>query len=139
MTGAVHASIGAGIGSFFKSKTAAFAAGMISHLVADALPHKDYPPAVEAPLLLGAIGGIAAWKGLDSPEFWGALGAVAPDLEHALLVAGVIDAEHEVFPTHIGEGKWHGAKSDERWSQLCLVVAALGMVALNDNDQGADQ
>jgi hypothetical protein len=139
VTGAVHASIGAGVGSFFKSKAAAFAAGMLSHLVADALPHKDLPPAVEVPLLLGALGGVAAWKGLDSPEFWGALGAVAPDFEHALLVAGIIGIEHEVFPTHIGDGKWHGAENDERWSQLILAVAALGTVALNTKDRGTDQ
>lgn len=139
MTGAVHACVGAGIGSFFKSKTAAFAAGVLSHLVMDALPHKDYSPAVEAPLLLGTMGGIAAWKGLDSPEFWGTLGGVAPDFEHALLVGGIIGPEHEVFPSHIDDGKWHGAENGERWSQLFLVVAALAAVALNTDNRGADQ
>ena len=139
MIGAVHASIGASIGSFFNSRPAAFAAGVLSHLVADALPHKDFCPAVEAPLLLGAMSGIAVWKGLDSPEFWGALGAVSPDFEHALLVAGIIRAEQEVFPTHIGNGKWHGVRNDERWSQFFLVVAALAVVALNTEDRGADK
>lgn len=132
MLGAVHASIGAGVGSFCKSKSAAFAAGVFSHLVADALPHKDYAPEVEAPLMLGVLAGIAAWKGLDSPEMFGALGGVAPDLEHALALVGAIDPDSKVFPTHITDGKWHGPKNDERWSQLLIAVAALLAVALND-------
>ena len=132
MIGAVHACVGAGVGSFFKSKTAAFAAGVLSHLAMDALPHKDFSPAVEAPLVLGAIAGIATWKGLDSPELWGALGGVAPDFEHALLVAGIIGPQHEVFPTHIVDGNWHGTEHGERWSQLFLVVAAVAAVALNE-------
>jgi hypothetical protein len=139
LTGAVHACVGAGIGSFFKSRTAAVAAGGLSHFAMDALPHKDFPHSVEAPLLLAAMGGIAAWKGLDSPEFWGTLGAIMPDFEHALRVAGIIGTEHEVFPTHIGDGKWHGTENEERLSQLLLVVAGLAAVALNTEDRGANR
>lgn len=108
--------------------------GVVSHLVADALPHKDLSVAAEVPLLLGTMAGIAAWKGLDSPEFWGAMGAVAPDFEHALLIAGVIGKEQEIFPTHIDDGKWHGAESNERWSQALIAIAALVAVALNSED-----
>ncbi len=132
MTGAVHASIGAGVGSFCKNKSTAFVSGVISHLVADMLPHKDLSPAIEVPLLLGALAGIAAWKGLDSPEFWGAVGGVIPDSEHALLLAGLIDETQEIFPTHIDNGKWHGPENGERISQILIAAAALAAVVLNE-------
>lgn len=134
MLGAVHASIGAGVGSFCKSKSAAFVSGVLSHLFADALPHKDFSPTVEVPLMIGMLAGIAAWKGLDSPEFYGAIGGIAPDIEHGLLFAGIIDKEKEIFPTHIQDGKWHGVESNERFSQVLLVIAALVAVALNTEE-----
>lgn len=128
----VHACIGAGVGSFCENKGTAFVSGVVSHLIADMLPHKDLSPAVEVPLLLGALAGIAAWKGLDSPEFWGALGGVAPDSEHGLMIAGLIRADQEIFPTHITDGKYHGRESNERLSQLLIAVAALAAAALNE-------
>lgn len=134
MLGAVHACIGAGVGSFTDKKSAAFAAGMVSHAIADSLPHRDLSPELEAPLLLGTLAGIAYWKGLDSPEFWGAVGGVAPDFEHALEFAGLIGTEQKAFPTHIDDGKWHGDKSTERWSQLILSAVSLALVVMNTRD-----
>ncbi len=131
MIGAVHACIGAGAGSLVESQGAAFAAGVVSHAIADALPHRDLSPEVEAPLLLGALAGIACWKGLDSTEFWGAMGAVAPDFEHALSYVGLIGDDKKVFPTHIDGGKWHGDQSGtERWSQLAISAVSLALVLL---------
>jgi hypothetical protein len=133
--GSVHACIGAGVGSFTDRKCVAFAAGVLSHAVADSLPHRDLAPEHEAPLLLGTLAGIACWKGLDSPEFWGALGGVLPDFEHALVVAGLMGPERRIFPTHIDGGKWHGDESGtERWSQLILIAVSLALVALNTGD-----
>jgi len=123
--GAVHASIGAAIGSLVKDKRGAFVSGVASHVVADALPHTDFPPKVEVAFLAGALVGIAAWRGVDSPEFWGALGAVAPDAEHALLAADLIAPENEVFPTHLRDGAFHGPDSRERWSQALIALAAV--------------
>lgn len=136
MLGAVHACVGAGVGSFTENKAVAFAAGLFSHLVTDALPHRDLEdPVFEVPLVLGALAGIAYWKGPDSPEFWGALGGVAPDFEHALVVAGLMEKEREIFPTHVAGGKWHGDESGtERWSQLLLSIAALVAVAVDKRD-----
>ena len=91
MIGAVHAGVGAALGSLFKRRGSAFAAGVVSHLVADALPHKDFKPAIEVPLMAAAMAAIGKWRGVDSPEFWGAIGGITPDVEHAFLVAGVID------------------------------------------------
>lgn len=130
MGGAVHALIGAAIGSIVKNKTGAFAAGLASHAVADAMPHKDCSAATEVALMATAIAAIAKWRGIDSPEFWGALGAIAPDTEHALLLAGLITNEQEIFPTHIDNGKYHGADCGERISQILIALTAACITAL---------
>ena len=138
MIGAVHAAVGAGIGSLCKSKSAAFVAGVVSHLIADAAPHKDLSPKIELPLVAGAVLGIGLWRGLRSPEFWGALGGIAPDIEHGLLVAGVIEQEDEVFPTHAKNGKLHGRETDERWSQLLIAAASVLTIALTTRRGDSD-
>lgn len=135
MIGAVHASIGAGIGSFFKNKAAAFVAGVTSHLAADMIPHKDLDPRMEVPLMAGMMLAIAKWRGLNSPEFWGALGAISPDSEHALLVSGIIEPEQEIFPTHAPDMGLHGGESDERWSQVIIAGASLLAVLLNAGNE----
>lgn len=136
MIGAVHASIGAAIGSLSRTKVGAFAAGVVSHLIADLIPHRDLPPKVEIPLMAAALTGIAAWRGVDSPELWGALGGIAPDAEHALLVPGLITTDQEVFPTHLKDGKYHGPDSGERWSQALIVLAAVAVVAVGGRLNG---
>lgn len=126
MTGAAHASIGAALGAILKDRKLAFGAGVLSHIVADALPHRDLSPKVEATLLTATMSVITLRHGIDSPQFWGAVGAVAPDFEHLLLEAGLIQEEDEIFPTHIGLGKWHGRITNERISQIVtFVVCAL--------------
>ena len=132
MIAAVHAGIGAALGSLLGDRPSAFAAGVASHLITDALPHVDCRPSVEVPLLAAALAGIAAWKGANSPEFWGSVGAVAPDFEHALLVTGLIKQEHEVFPTHIDGGRYHGRETHSRWPQLAVALASVLIVALRD-------
>ncbi len=130
MIAAVHACVGAAVGRVFERKCAAFAAGVASHLITDALPHRDLDAKLEVPLLATALVGIAKWRGVDSPEFWGAMGGAAPDVEHGLLLAGLIEQEQEVFPTHVEGGKFHGRKSGERWSQAIAACAALLAIAL---------
>jgi hypothetical protein len=133
--GTVHACIGAGVGSFTDKKSIAFVSGVLSHAIADALPHRDVDPAIDVPMIAGVLTGIACWKGLDSPEFWGALGGVSPDIEHGLELVGLIEKDQKIFPTHIDNGKWHGDESGtERWSQLILSVVSLALVALNSRD-----
>lgn len=130
MMGAVHAGIGAAVGSLCKTKTGAFLAGVASHVIADILPHTDYPPVIEAPLVAASLAGIAAWRGVDSPEFWGALGGVAPDVEHGLLVTGLIREDQEVFPTHGPEPCLHGSVTGERWSQALITIACAALIGL---------
>ncbi|HOP79759.1 MAG TPA: hypothetical protein PLU88_05205 [Armatimonadota bacterium] len=125
MTGATHASIGAALGAIIRKPGLAFAAGVVSHIIADILPHRDCPPKVEAALLTATLGFIIARYGINSPQFWGAAGAVSPDFEHLLLELGLIRPEDEIFPTHIDYGKWHGSETNERISQLLTFAAGM--------------
>lgn len=129
MLGVVHACVGAGVGSLLRGRWGAFAAGLVSHAVIDALPHKDCSPWVDVPLTAGTLGAVALLRGVDSPEFWGALGAITPDAEHALVLTGAIGAEDEVFPTHAGSGAAHGRENGERWSQFAVAAVSLIMMA----------
>ncbi|MCX8052453.1 MAG: hypothetical protein N3B12_01480 [Armatimonadetes bacterium] len=130
MIGAVHVTVGAALGSILRDKTSAFAAGVASHVVTDSLPHRDYRAQVEAPLLAATLAGIAAWKGPDSPEFWGGVGAIVPDIEHVLNLIGLIDEDEKVFPTHINNGKYHGRKARCRWPQLLVTLGSVLIIAL---------
>jgi len=131
LTGIVHTIVGACVGSFFKNRAGAFAAGLASHVVLDAIPHKDFGPALEIPLAAGALAGIAGWRGVISPEFVGAMGGLCPDIEHGLGMVGILTEEQRAFPTHIFDGKYHAPESDERLSQLLIAAAALAVIALN--------
>ncbi len=133
MTGAVHALIGAALGAFCGKKSTAFLSGVASHILADALPHSDLKPSAEIPTMLGALALIAKLKGINSKEFAGALGAIAPDIEHGLLLLGMIEREQEFFPTHINEGKLHGPDSGEKISQILIASASLITLLLKDN------
>lgn len=131
MIGAVHASIGAALGSFFKKKSSAFVAGVVSHAVADAIPHRDFSPKVEVPLMAATMLLIGKLKGFDSPEFFGALGAIAPDSEHGIALARGGKYDEEFFPTHMKGAKFHGGYSSERLSQLVIVAASAFCLALS--------
>jgi hypothetical protein len=125
VTGITHAIIGAGVGALCKSRFSAFTAGVLSHIAADILPHKDLDPKIEVPLLAGSLALLAKRYGVNSRQFAGALGAVLPDSEHGLMVLGLIDEEDEIFPTHIDQGKYHGPDSGERLSQVIIAAAAI--------------
>jgi len=126
MTGSVHAAIGAAVGSLTRNRVLAFALGLGTHLVGDVVPHHDMG-ATETPLVFATLVRVAQQHGLNSPQFWGALGGVCPDFEH-------MPAEwrqdprrfgpmkEKLFPTHNGlvkHAKWPYA---ENWGVLMQVV-----------------
>jgi len=137
--GAVHACIGAALGALLRGKGRAFLAGVAAHAAADALPHSDFEAATEIPLAALAVVGIGTWKGVDSPEFWGAVGGLSPDFEHGLKLLKVITAEQEKFITHINDGEFHGRESGEKVSQILLAAAALAVLALVAGDCSEDR
>lgn len=127
---AVHALVGAAVGKGCGRKRSAFAVGVVTHLVGDLLPHKDFDPKVEAPLLAATLAFLAWRCGVRSPEFAGALGAVAPDVENALGIARIIPREFMRFPTHLENGRYHGPKTQSALPQGLLAAACLAFVLL---------
>ena len=127
MIAAVHALTGAVIGSVCRSRTQALAAGGASHLVGDALPHRDLEIPEEALLLGTALGVIALRCGWNSREFAGAVGAALPDVEN--LVARVLDVPetHMLLPTHRG---LHGRETRDFGGQLLLSLGCLAALFL---------
>ncbi|MFQ3548329.1 MAG: hypothetical protein SNJ70_01085 [Armatimonadota bacterium] len=131
MTGAVHALVGAALGSLFENKSSAFLTGVISHAICDVIPHKDLSAKAEVALMACVMTILERWKGLDSTEFWGALGAISPDIEHGLSLIGILPEDLKLFPTHIENGKYHGKKSDEQVSQLIIVFVCLFILLID--------
>jgi hypothetical protein len=124
---AVHALVGATAGRLAGRPVPAFAAGISTHLLGDLLPHKDFDPKIEAPLLAATLA-VLAWRfGVRSPEFVGAFGGIAPDFENAAMVTGLLPRSAMRFPTHISEAN-HGRKTASALPQG--VVASLCAVYL---------
>jgi hypothetical protein len=81
----LHAAVGATIGAATRSRTAALALGAVSHLVGDAVPHRDFSSrSFEAASGLAAIALLCRRRGLIDPATVGAAAATAPDIEHLL-------------------------------------------------------
>jgi hypothetical protein len=125
MMNAVHAILGAAVGSLSARKDVAFLAGVGTHLVGDLLPHKDYGPATELPLVAAALWWVGARRGWNSSTFWGAVGGAAPDIENALDRLGLGNSTGAAFPTH---GSWHGRKTEEVVSQGLVSLLCLALV-----------
>ncbi|MBV9848820.1 MAG: hypothetical protein JO250_03945 [Armatimonadetes bacterium] len=124
----VHAAVGAGVGARAKRPGAALAAGVISHLLCDLAPHRDYALPIEAPLALAVFLYLVGRYGPRSPQFWGAVGAVLPDAENALVIAGAFPQEKTIFPTHNEAAPWflgHGRKVRSPLPQIILAALAL--------------
>ena len=125
---AVHAAIGALCGAGIQNKPGAVVGGAASHLICDMVPHRDYPIKIEAPLAAVMFGYLIWRYGLNSPQVWGALGAVLPDGENALYVLGLLPGEWRVFPTHNEKSPYyigHGQAIESPASQAVLSVLAL--------------
>jgi hypothetical protein len=120
-----HAAIGAAIGSQSPTKEKAFAAGMVSHGIADLVPHRDFDMKIEVPLL-GFMLALIAWRfGLKSKQLWGAIGGFSPDIENGLEILGVIP--EAVYPTHT-KRPWfvgHGRKVKSILPQMLLILLCL--------------
>jgi hypothetical protein len=125
---AVHALLGAAVGTLSGSREGALAAGLATHLLGDLLPHKDFDPKVEAPLLAATLGLLARRCGMTSPALVGAVGGVLPDVENAAMIVGVLPKTAMRFPTHVEDGKHHGPKAASAWPQGVLAAACLALV-----------
>ena len=130
----VHAAVGSGVGSVIGRPAPAAGVGVVTHLLCDLVPHRDYDIRIEAPLALAMMAFLGARYGLRSPQFWGAVGAVLPDAENALAVGGAFPQTKTLFPTHNEAAPWflgHGRRVRSPWPQVALAVAALALAEKN--------
>jgi hypothetical protein len=126
----VHASIGAALGSRIANNRGAFSAGVASHMIADLIPHRDYPLKQELPLLFAALGFIGMRYGPTSPAMVGALGGIAPDIENGFASLGVLPKSMTIFPTHTPR-PWfigHGKRIESPLQQV--ILAGLCIVSI---------
>jgi hypothetical protein len=111
----------------------AFLLGIVSHAVLDAVPHYDIEDyRVDAGLTVTGflvLLGLGYW---NTPVFWGAVGAVVPDIENLLWRMGVISESRRIFPSHTRLVR-HGRPLANVWAipQVLLILGAVaGLVFL---------
>ncbi len=130
----VHAAVGAGVGGAARDPRAAAGVGVVTHLLCDLVPHRDYDIRIEAPLALAMFVSLGVRYGVRSPQFWGAVGAVLPDAENALVVLGAFPQTKTLFPTHNKDAPWflgHGRKVRSPLPQFVLAGLSLRLAEKN--------
>jgi hypothetical protein len=134
-SGGVHLLSGFAIGALCPSPPSAFAAGVVSHAVFDAAPHREYETWTANMIDTGAAVTLAALlaarlpRGGRSRALVGAIGAVLPDAENIAYRAGLLPVERKVFPTHTG---WipHGRGGAAWTAGLSAVSVAAAFLAV---------
>lgn len=108
-----------------------FFVGLASHIPLDAVRHLDFENLwVDAALTVALLIGVLVVFGF-SPVFFGALGAVAPDIENLFWRVGLLPEERKVFPTHSGLIRHGTAKPARGWlTGLAMVAVSVAMVAV---------
>jgi hypothetical protein len=126
MMAAVHALIGAALARVCRSRAEAFGLGALSHLVADALPHRDLAVPQEAGLLAAALAAVAVTRDSDSRALAGAIGAVVPDIENLVGRALRLPDDRLLLPTH---SRLHGREASSLRGQALLALGCLALLA----------
>ena len=112
----LHVATGAALGAAAPSRRAAVALGLLSHALADRIPHQDIPSrrfelrSGVALLLL-----VALRRGALDGATIGAAAASAPDVEHVLRLPR--PGGRKLFPSHRFHG-WHRPGGVPSWLQL---------------------
>jgi len=122
----LHVATGAALGAAAPSRRAAVALGLLSHALADRIPHQDIPSrrfelrSGVALLLL-----VALRRGALDGATIGAVAASAPDVEHVLRLPR--PGGRKLFPSHRFHG-WHRPGGVPSWLQLLLAGVLVGNV-----------
>jgi hypothetical protein len=122
----LHVASGAALGAAAPSRRAAVALGLLSHALADRIPHQDIPSrrfelrSGVALLLL-----VAVRRGALDGATIGAAAASAPDVEHVLRLPR--PGGRKLFPSHRFHG-WHRPGGVPSWLQLLLAGLLAGNV-----------
>ena len=137
MTVITHMAVGAAAGSFTGSPAGAALLGLVSHVPLDVLPHYEFEKTWVEVVTVSAIfvAMLAAGMGRTG-IFWGAVGAVVPDIENLLWRVGVLPREKKVFPGHsprLSRIFPHGRSLGPRHAltQVAIVCASVAVVFLS--------
>lgn len=122
----LHVASGAAIGATAGSRRRALLLGLLAHVLADRIPHRDLPSrrfevrSGAAVLLL-----VALRRGLLDAATVGAVAASAPDLEHVIRLPR--PGGRKLFPSHRFHG-WHRAGGLPTSLQLVTAGLLAGIV-----------
>ena len=122
----LHVASGAAVGAATSSRRAAVALGLLSHALADRVPHRDIPSRrfeIRSGVVLLLL--VALLRGPLDGATLGAAAASAPDIEHVLRLPR--PGGRKLFPSHRFHG-WHRAGGLPAWVQLVTAGALAGLV-----------
>ena len=122
----LHVASGAAVGAAASSRRAAVALGLLSHALADRVPHRDIPSRrfeIRSGVVLLLL--VALRHGALDRATIGAAAASAPDIEHVLRLPR--PGGRKLFPSHRFHG-WHRPGGLPAWLQLLLAGALAGSV-----------
>jgi len=129
-----HMAVGGAVGSLVEARGAAFGLGMLLHIPLDVIPHYEFEKMwLEVAVVAAFFGVMIATGNAGTGIFWGALGAVLPDLENLLWRLGILSDEDKVFPGHSRRfARWlpHGRALgvEHAWWQGAIVASSVALM-----------
>ena len=134
MTVLAHMVVGGAVGSLVGGRGAALAAGLVSHVPLDVVPHYELDRMwLEAAVAALLLGGLVATGHAGTSLFWGAVGAAAPDLENLLWRLGILPERLKMFPGHTrryGRLLGHGRSLGPVHAWWQVVIGAAGVAVM---------
>lgn len=136
--GDVHAAVGAALGYRLAEDDAqAFLIGLASHALLDAIPHYDAEPfakgvgplEVEAGLTLILLNDQYRSSGRNSRLLCGAIGGVAPDIEH---VVPLTKSGRKIFPSHNGTIKHREINNPTQGIAMNVLLIGVAIYLIDD-------
>jgi hypothetical protein len=137
LTVITHLAVGAAAGSFTDSQAGAALLGLVSHVPLDVLPHYEFEKMwVEVAVVSAVFAAMLAAGMGRTGIFWGAVGAVVPDIENLLWKVGILPRERKIFPGHsprLSKVFPHGRSLGPRHAltQVAIVCASAAVVFLS--------
>ncbi|HEX2044292.1 MAG TPA: hypothetical protein VHF23_01550 [Gaiellaceae bacterium] len=123
----LHVASGALAGALAGSRRAALAAGPLTHLAGDRMPHQDIASRrFEIVSGTGLLLLLAVRRGPLDPAVLGAVAAAVPDAEHVFPLPR--PGGRKLFPSHRVR-RWHRAGGVPAWAQLLAAGSVLGALA----------